>query len=294
MASDPFIEHANPLSDRVTVPASEYDYNQLADVYNQTRVDYIVPMPMNGKRMGEYIRNYDIDLDASVVVNAPDGEPLGIGMIAFREDRAWITRLGITPASRGKRVGQFVMEMLIAQAEGRRCRRVQLEVIVGNDPAINMFAKLGFKEHRRLLVIRRPPGKLGEDQQCEPCEVNELYDGQIPYYLEQREPGAAWLEETPSLLNTKALRGVEVKLNDTHKKGWLVFQRSPFQLTHFVFNSDVTVPVARALLHQVHTAYPMQDTKVENIPVDHPTWEAFQQFGYFESFRRIEMYLPLR
>lgn len=293
MASSSQLAHANPFSDRVAIPASDYSADELAEVYNQARVDYIVPMPMNGKRMTEYIRNYDIDLDASVVVNTPGGDPLGIGMIAFREDRAWITRLGITPASRGKRMGQFVMEALLAQAEGRHCRLAQLEVIVGNDPALQLFQKLGFVEKRRLLVIRRPPGKVDEmDDSCTGCEAVELHDAQIPYCLEQREPDVAWLEETPSLLNTKALRGITVTL-ENGEQGWLIFQRSPFQLTHFVFNPGRSAQMARALLYQVHSNYPMQDTKVENLPVDHPTWEAFQAFGYFETFRRIEMTLKL-
>lgn len=293
MASIPQIAHAHPFTDREAVAASNYTVDELAEVYNQARVDYIVPMPMNGKRMNEYIRNYDIDLNASVVVNTPGGEPLGIGMVAFREDRAWITRLGITPASRGKRMGQFVMEVLIAQAATHHCRTVQLEVIVGNDPALQLFEKLGFVEKRRLLVIRRPPGKLEVDEtMCAGCEATELYDAQIPYYLEQREPDVAWLEETPSLLNTKSLRGIEVTLADG-EKGWLIFQRSPFQLTHFVFSPDPSPQMARALLYQVHSTYPMQDTKVENLPVDHSTWAAFQAFGYFEAFRRIEMTLDL-
>ena len=53
--------------ENIAVPASQYTYQQLADVYNQTRIDYIVPMPMNAKRMQEYIDHYDLDLDNSII-----------------------------------------------------------------------------------------------------------------------------------------------------------------------------------------------------------------------------------
>ena len=52
--------------------ASNFSLQQLTDAYNQTRVDYIVPMPMNVARLQEYIDTYDIDLEASWV--AMDGK----------------------------------------------------------------------------------------------------------------------------------------------------------------------------------------------------------------------------
>src|SRR4051794_14056292 len=74
------------------VPASAYSFEQLAEIYNQTRVDYIVPMPMNSKRMADYVRFYDVDLDRSVVSLNDQQTPAGIIMIGVRGDRAWITR----------------------------------------------------------------------------------------------------------------------------------------------------------------------------------------------------------
>ncbi|HFE66247.1 MAG TPA: hypothetical protein ENJ93_03205 [Chloroflexi bacterium] len=50
------------------VPASKFTYEELTHAYNQTRVDYLVPMPMNVARLKEYARVYDVDLDSSVVV----------------------------------------------------------------------------------------------------------------------------------------------------------------------------------------------------------------------------------
>ena len=49
------------------VPASHYTFEQLTEAYNQTRVDYLVPMPMNVARLREYAHAYDVDLDGSCV-----------------------------------------------------------------------------------------------------------------------------------------------------------------------------------------------------------------------------------
>ena len=37
------------------IPADRYTIEELTDLYNQTRVDYLVPMPMNADRLGEYV-----------------------------------------------------------------------------------------------------------------------------------------------------------------------------------------------------------------------------------------------
>ena len=35
------------------VPAAQFSIEELTDLYNQTRLDYMVPMPMNPARMAE-------------------------------------------------------------------------------------------------------------------------------------------------------------------------------------------------------------------------------------------------
>lgn len=42
------------------VPANHYTIEQLAGFYNETRVDYMVPMPMNEDRLAEYIHDFDV------------------------------------------------------------------------------------------------------------------------------------------------------------------------------------------------------------------------------------------
>ena len=52
------------------IPAEKFTLQELTDLYNQTRVDYLVPMPMNANRLGEYVHDFDIDLARSCVARA--------------------------------------------------------------------------------------------------------------------------------------------------------------------------------------------------------------------------------
>lgn len=294
MSSEPITsrhdQDAAPLPSHSAVPASRYTFDQLAEIYNQARVDYIVPMPMNGRRMAEYINYYDIDLDASVVALNSDNEEIGVGMLGLRDDRAWITRLGVLPHRRGYKAGQYIMEQMLEQARIRNTRLVQLEVIFGNKPAYSLFRKMGFEDTRELLVIRRPPGKPAESPVCEAATIERIARDDIPTLLETREPGTSWLKENSSLLNTGQLYGLKATLPDG-ESGWIIYQRAPFQLAHLVFSPGITPAAGEALLYHLHKDHPMQDTKVENLPLDHPSWPIFQKMGYFEAFRRVEMFL---
>lgn len=85
--------------------ASEFTFEELTHAYNQTRIDYIVPMPMNVRRLQEYVHNYDVDMDRSVVAMS-DGHILGISMLGVRPGRCWSTRLGVLPVKRRRGTGE--------------------------------------------------------------------------------------------------------------------------------------------------------------------------------------------
>lgn len=152
-------EVARQPASQVAVRANNYSYAELADIYNQTRVDYIVPMPMNAKRMEAYVTRYDVQLDASFVSLTQTGQPTGIAMMGLRSGRAWVTRLGVMPEGRRLRTGRLLVDYLLAEARVRGAWMGQLEVIVGNTPALRLFETYGFAVTRELLVVRRPPDR---------------------------------------------------------------------------------------------------------------------------------------
>jgi len=284
-----------PTPQNIAVPCSQYDYDGLADIYNQTRIDYIVPMPMNGKRMKDYVVNYDIDLDHSIVATKEDGTPIGIGMLGLRTKHAWITRLGVIPNQRERRVGSFLMTHLIENARLCHADTIQLEVIVGNEPAKRMFMKYGFEPTRELLVIRRPPKPHAEGTHPLVHELHEMEADDIHRCLiSEREPGASWVEDTPSILNAGKLKGIRVRMGEGGE-GWIVFSSTRFQIQHVVLKAsdEHHDEVMFALLYYMHELYPNRDTKVENVPTAHPSWRAYQSHGYVIDFKRTEMVMPL-
>jgi ribosomal protein S18 acetylase RimI-like enzyme len=276
------------------IPASTFTYSQLADIYNQTRVDYIVPMPMNARRLQEYVEHHAVDLAASCVAVDEERAVLGIGMLGARGERTWLTRLGVIPQRRRRHVGHSVVSWLLGQARARAASRAQLEVIDGNEPALRLFHGFGFTSRRTLLVIRRAPEAVRAPASA--WRETALEPDAIARVLAAHTAStASWIDEAGSLLNAGGLHGVRVVL-ENGEAGEAVFRVTPIQITHIIVTIEPgasAVRVAHALLAAVHARFPEHDTKVENLPLSSPFWPAFQAIGYTEAFRRIEMTLAL-
>lgn len=266
--------------------AAEYSWDALAEIYNHTRLDYIVPMPMNGRRMADYVQAYQVDLTASLVVHDDDENPLGIGMLGLRDRRCWITRLGVSPQGRGRGLGTFLMHALLDQGRMRGAALAQLEVIQGNLPALQLFQKLDFKPSRELLVLRRPPGQPETpDAMCVPLEPDAIER----CLIERDAIAPSWLDESCSLLRLGSLMGFA--LHDA-PNNWLVCHTGAFQLTHVCIGAESPEHAIRLLSH-LHTRFPRFDTKLENLPTYSPLLPAFWALGYYSEFSRLEMLLPL-
>ena len=275
------------------IPASKYTFEQLTNAYNETRVDYLVPMPMNVARLMEYCRVYDVSLDHSCVA-AEDDSMLGLAMLGTRHERGWITRLGVLPAGRRKGTGSKLMKGLIEAAKKKNLKTIWLEVIKGNEPAHNLFRKYGFEETRELLVARRAPKtELNQKLLDQVSRVTTLNHEDAIILLSHRQERANWLNETESFQNVRNLSALLVELKNGGR-GWITYHAGLLQLTRLMVEVTAGDPteVTEAILTVLHQRHKRQDATTENLCED-KKWQGFQKAGYFDSFRRIEMKRPL-
>jgi len=283
------MQPANTNTTMRLIPASQFTYEQLTNIYNQTRVDYMVPMPMNAARLAEYVETYDVALDRSLVASTQEGEMLGVVMLGVRNKRAWVTRLGVIPNTRRQGVGNALIGNLFEHSADLKINFIMLEVIKNNVPAQQLFLKYGFREVGELLVLRRPPHTPAPNPIVADAQRLDRTESLV---LVGRDRGTQpWTNQSESLINAHEVSGLRLTLADG-SRGWLVYQRQKFLLTRFAFKTEVGDPatVVYALLSHLHSQYPRLDTQIENIQINDPHLPAFYKMDYVESFRRIEMW----
>ncbi|MFZ5819278.1 MAG: GNAT family N-acetyltransferase [Chloroflexota bacterium] len=269
------------------IPASRFTVQELVDLYNQTRVDYLIPMPMNAERLAEYIHLFDVDLSLSCVARAGEGQVLGLSMLGARPPWAWITRLGVIPANRRSGAGDALMDSMLACAQALGMKETHLEVIRNNVPAHRLFLKKDFKEATEYLVLRRAPRPVPEPVHC--CTTWLDRDAALGA-LEAYPRHLTWITALASMRNAPDLSGLRVELSNG-SSGWLVFRCHKFSLSHLVFHTEQGSPVKVGiqLLVNLYSRYPRHDTYAENIQVEDPHLPALFGMGFFDNFRRIEM-----
>ena len=240
------------------IPADHFTIQELVELYNQTRVDYLVPMPMNVERLAEYIRDFDVDLKSSYVARAGDGQVLGLGMLGIRPPWAWITRLGVLPANRRHGAGSALMDSMLARAQTLGMEETHLEVIRNNAPAHRLFLKKDFKEVDEYLVLRRAPHPVSKPARC---RITWLERQAALDALETYPRHLTWITALDSMRNTPDVSGVRVELADG-SSGWLVFRCHKFFLSHLVFHTEQGSPVKVGiqLLVNLYKHYPRHDT----------------------------------
>jgi len=273
------------------IPADRFTIQELTDLYNQTRVDYLVPMPMNADRLNEYVNDFEIDLHQSCVARDADGNVLGLSMLGVRGDIAWITRLGVLPSTRRTGAGSALMDSMLANADALGMKETHLEVIKNNEPAYRLFLKKGFVETDTYLVMRHAPRPLTEALQG---NVTWLDASKALAKLETYPKHITWINAVESMRNSPNTEGLHLELPNGDS-GWLVYRNTKFTLrstlSHLIIHTEQGNPqvVGTQLLSHLHRHYPYHDTYAENIHEKDPHLPAFETLGYFTNFSRIEM-----
>ena len=276
------------------IPAERFSIQELTELYNQTRVDYLVPMPMNADRLTEYINNFDIDLAHSCVARSVDGQPLGLSMLGVRRAKAWITRLGVLPATRRSGAGSALMDFMLEGAAALGLKETDLEVIKNNTPAHHLFLSKGFIETAEYFVMRRAPHPLTGQTHG---EVSQMKSDEALATLQSYPQHITWINAYESMRNAPDFEGLKIELPNGGK-GWLVYRNTKYTLrstlSHLVIHTESGDPqeVGMQLLLNLHHHHPHHDTYAENIHSNDPHLSAFQALGYFTNFSRIEMRRP--
>lgn len=140
----------------------DYGLQESAGVMNLGFSDYFVPIQLDAIKFHELLRTSHIDISLSKVV-IQDGKALGIALIARRGWSSRLAGMSVIPEARRQKVGTWLMEQIIADSKTRGDRRMELEVIEQNLPAVYLYEFIGFRIMRRLVSwkLESPGGRPG-------------------------------------------------------------------------------------------------------------------------------------
>ncbi len=139
----------------VSHPALTFTTTALAEIMTACFQGYVVPMSIDGETFNARFRRESLDLRASRVF-MEDQRPVALILVARRGRTARIAAMGIVPSHRAQGLGRAALGEVIGDLRRLGDRRLLLEVIDTNEPAVRLYRSLGFETLRRLIGYRRP------------------------------------------------------------------------------------------------------------------------------------------
>jgi GNAT superfamily N-acetyltransferase len=92
----------------------------------------------------------------ATIGSSSGGAATAIGRATVEKPWVGFAAIEVDPASRRRGYSRAVMAALVSWAAERGATRAYLEVTADNEPAIALYASLGFTEHYRY-IYRTPP-----------------------------------------------------------------------------------------------------------------------------------------
>ena len=218
-----------------THSALEYGLSELADVFNLSFANYIVPVKFTPGVLAEKIRVDSLDLEASRVI-VQDRQPVGIAMIARRGRVARLAGMGIIPDYRSRGLGRRLLNEIIDEEKQRGTQKIFLEVILHNDAGMRLYQRAGFTSMGRLMGFVSS-GQAGVTDKVAPVELREVGRAMIrwaapelPWQLSGEtilqlgaqtqgyRLGDAWVAVTPAKESEQIIRCIVVR-PDSQRQG---------------------------------------------------------------------------
>lgn len=136
-------------------PAMDFTTSALAEIMTACFEGYVISQTVTGEAFNSRFRREHLDLRESRVLM--EGErPVAIVLVARRGWTARIAAMGIVSSHRAKGLGRNALSDVISDLRKLGDRRLLLEVIDSNEPAVRLYRSLGFQVRRRLVGYRRP------------------------------------------------------------------------------------------------------------------------------------------
>lgn len=141
------------------------DLETLRRGMNRAFSDYLVPMQTTPESFRDLLADRGFSFEHSAIA-AEDGEVRGFWFVGVDPQRhpgtAYVIATGVVPEARRRGLGRELFDVLRSRLVGEGFRRLRLEVIATNAPAVALYRSSGFRIRRDLAVFGpistlRPP-----------------------------------------------------------------------------------------------------------------------------------------
>ncbi|PQA92983.1 hypothetical protein B0A69_12520 [Chryseobacterium shigense] len=238
----------------------------LTAVFNLSFSDYIVPFQLTLEQLKSKIEAEDIRPGLSLGVFDSD-RIVGFMLHGLRIDESgsavYNAGTGVIPEYRGKGLVGKMYEELIPRLKALNVKKMVLEVIRENKPAVRAYEKMGYVVSRKLDCFSGKLNILKDNKEVTIQQASELkWNEFVPFW----EIQPSWQNAIQSLENSKSLCSIAIAYKDQVKVGYVIFNAVSAKVYQFAVSPDYRgMGIGSSLFSYIREMMKSDDVYVYNI-----------------------------
>jgi ribosomal protein S18 acetylase RimI-like enzyme len=280
----------NNLPFILLLPATQVARSDFLTAFNRAYSDYFVPLHFDPPAFDLILERESIRIEASAAALQGD-QIVGIGMLGVRGQRAWIGGMGVIPEYRHQGIGRQMMRWLLDQARALGVKRIQLEVITQNAPAIALYGSLGFRHVREMAVLTAEPiANLPSDPPLNGTRITAEGPVRLIKLMDQvSEFRTPWQRDRETILQiVDRVDGLLAQESEGTPQGIALWSGAGERAGILALLAR-TPDIGAALLRRIRLALPEASLYYSNVPTEDPLLPMLKQHGFTEVIAQYEM-----
>ncbi|GGG16484.1 hypothetical protein GCM10007425_08560 [Lysinibacillus alkalisoli] len=246
-------------------------------LWNEAFSDYFVPIRMDEAAFQQRLLAYDLSPQYSTIATVED-DYAGIMLYGIDGDAAWIGGMATMPKYRGYGIARSLVAQAVTQSQALGIKILLLEVIVGNDKAINLYDSTNFKEVNRLGVAQ---GSLTAYEQVairlQETAVEQKHLDLQPQYI----PWQTHIKRSPIV--------VDLFLQEQWL-GYLAYQvEKDCIIVHQLVFKEPTQALVEAVITALYEKYGAVVCQLNNFDITTEVYQYLLDLGFEEQLQQIQM-----
>lgn len=278
---------------------SDKYFSILLDKFVEAFADYARPFEFDDERFRNHITLNAVDLSRSVGCFRDD-ELIGFSLNGFGswdgKSTIYDAGTGVIPDNRRCGASDAMFEMMIPVFKAGGAEQFLLEVITTNEPAVNLYKKLGFEIQRELLLLEAP-GQLKIDREPNvDIAIRRIAASDLSSYFAFWDGTPSWQNSNEAIQRSERMKTILGAFIGKRCIGYIVFSSGLGRVAQFVVDKNYRrLGIGNRLLLEMQ-ADTAEGCKMQVLNIDNAVTETVQFLmsrGFEKALSQFEMIKPL-
>lgn len=274
-------------------------FSILLEKFIEAFSDYERPFEFDEDRFRNHIVLNAIDLSRSVGCFRGD-ELVGFSLNGFGmwngKPTVYDAGTGVVPNERRAGASEAMFDLMIPALKAAGAEQMLLEVITTNDPAVNLYKKLGFEIQRELLLLEAPDRLKISGERNMNIAIRRMPAAKLSSFSDFWDGTPSWQNSNEAIVRSERMKTILGAFLGERCVGYLVFSSGLGRVAQFAVDKNYRrhgVGDRLLMAMQDDTA---KDCKMQVLNIDSAVTETVQFLlsrGFETALSQFEMIKPL-